>query len=127
MHGNVFWKLKYTDYDAAEYRKDETVREKSQDRSGFDQVEEADVYASSSSKSAIRNELNESTTRDEKGNSLDDDAVRQKNSAKGSPSVIDGSYNKTVVTDNSTASADNAINGKVQFPKSVIKKFFYND
>jgi cytochrome c1 len=122
-YGNVFWKFKHTDYDAEDYSEDESVRGKSQNRLGVARVQDVEARASSSSKSAIRSEVDESTACDEEGNNPDDDTVRQKNSADGSPSVMDGSSDKTEVSNDSTASADNTTDWKVQFAKSFKKCF----
>lgn len=119
----MFWKLKYTDYDVAEYSEDESVVEKSQDRSDFNQGDGEELHGSSNSKSATRNEVDESTACDEEGNSPNDDDVKQKNRTDGNPSATDVTDVTIDARHDSAATADNATEREVKIARLFVKHF----
>lgn len=119
-HKNEFIKLKYTDYDAAEYSEDESAKEQYRDESGIDLGGDGELRGSSST-SAVRKEVDESTACDKEGISPDDNKVNQSNSADGITPAKNGSHDTVDASRDSVASADNPTDGKVQIARSCMK------
>lgn len=96
------------------------MKEQRQDGSGIDLGGDGD-FRGSSSKGAIRKEVDESTACDEEGIISDDKTVNQSNSADGIPSAKDRLHDIVDASRDSVPSADNATDGKVQIARLYMK------